>query len=74
VQFYEGQLTDNKYIGTATTPIKTTNGVAKVVYVSRPGALEAEFQSRKLNIIAKVKTDLGNEYITQTSLDLSDNY
>jgi hypothetical protein len=71
VQFYEGALTDGKYIGSTTTAIKTSGGVGTIVYVSAPTKLESEFQSKKLNVIAKVRTELGNEYITQATLDLA---
>jgi hypothetical protein len=67
VQFYEGSLVDNKYIGVHAAGIKTSKGVGKIVYILDPG----EFVMKKLNVIAKVKTDLGNYYITQKSFNLA---
>lgn len=67
VEYYKGQLTDGKYIGSSAKEIYVSNGVGKLIYVIPPGAFEME----QLNIIAKVKTDLGNYYITQKNYNLA---
>jgi hypothetical protein len=45
----------------------TEKGVGKLYYMLPPGG----FVMEKLNIIAKVKTDLNNYYITQLSYNLA---
>jgi hypothetical protein len=67
VEYYKGQLTDGKYIGSSAKEIYVSNGVGKLFYVIPPGAFEME----QMNIIAKVKTDLGNYYITQAKYNLA---
>jgi hypothetical protein len=67
VEFYHGELTDGKYIGKSAREIYMSNGVGKLIYVVPPGG----FEMAKLNIIAKVKTDLNNYYITTTRYNLA---
>lgn len=67
VEFYKGELTDGKYIGDAAKEITTSDGVGKIYYVIPPGGFEME----TLSIIAKVKTDLNNYYITKTKYNLA---
>ncbi len=67
VEFYKGELTDGKYIGSSAKEIYMSNGVGKIIYVVPPGGFEME----KLNIIAKIKTDLNNYYITKTTYNLA---
>jgi hypothetical protein len=67
VEFFKGQLTDGKYIGSSAKEIYVTKGVGKLFYVVPPGGFEME----RMNVIAKVTTDLGNYYITQTSYNLA---
>jgi antitoxin component YwqK of YwqJK toxin-antitoxin module len=60
VVFYKGNLTDEKFIGKEAELLYTKNGVGKVFYfVGQRG-----FVMEKINVIAKVKTDLNNYYIT----------
>lgn len=67
VQFYEGRLSEGKYIGNDVRTIHTVDGIGKIYYSLPPGAYVME----SLNIIAEVKTDLGNDYITQRSYNLA---
>jgi hypothetical protein len=67
VEYYRGTLTDGKYIGSSAKEIYVSKGVGKLFYVVPPGGFEME----EMNIIAKVKTDLGNYYITQTRYNLA---
>lgn len=67
VEYFKGQLTDGKYIGSQAKEIYVSNGVGKLFYVVPPGGFEME----RMNIIAKVKTDLGNYYITQVTHNLA---
>lgn len=67
VEFFQGELTDGKYIGDKAERISTDEGIGSIYYTLPPGA----FVMEKLNIIAKVKTDLNNYYITQTSYNLA---
>ncbi|HEY0651997.1 MAG TPA: hypothetical protein VGD65_02675 [Chryseosolibacter sp.] len=67
VEYFQGQLTDSKYIGRDAKEIYVSNGVGKLFYVIPPGG----FEMAQLNIIAKVKTDLGNYYITQVKYNLA---
>ncbi len=67
VDFYEGQLTDAKYIGNQVRTVHTAEGVGRIYYSLPPGA----FVMEQLNLIAKVKTDLGNYYITQRAYNLA---
>jgi antitoxin component YwqK of YwqJK toxin-antitoxin module len=67
VEFYTGKLTDGKYIDEDAYPITTENGIGSLSYFLPRGA----FIMEKLNIIAKVKTDLGNYYITQIPYNLA---
>lgn len=62
VEFYQGQLTDGKYIGNQATKIYTErDGTARIDYLVGRGMMVME----RINIIAKVKTDLDNFYILQ---------
>lgn len=70
VQFYKGELTQGKFIGASAEPIPTYNGVGELSYFLPPGG----FIMERVNIIAKIKTDLGNYYITQTSIPLAVEY
>jgi hypothetical protein len=67
VEFYRGNLTDGRYIGEDARRIQTVKGIGYVYYTLPPGA----FVMEKINIIAKVKTDLNNYYITQLSYNLA---
>jgi hypothetical protein len=67
VEFYEGSLTDG-YIGKDCELVyETSPSKGKIDYSLGPG----EFLMKKLNIIAKIKTDLGNYYITQKTYNLA---
>ena len=62
VEYYKGELTDGKYIGDKAEKLYTErDGTAVIVYNLSPG----QFVMEKLNIIAKIKTDLGNYLITE---------
>jgi hypothetical protein len=68
VDFYEGVLSEGKYIGSHCEEvymISSTKG--RLDYNIGPG----DFLMKKLNIVAKVKTDLGNYYIAQRAYNLA---
>jgi hypothetical protein len=67
VEFYKGKLTDGKYIGEDVKVIHTRDGVGSLHYSLPPGV----FVMEKLDILAKVKTDLNNFFITQVSFNLA---
>jgi len=67
VQFYLDDLDQGKYLKKNMYEIPTKNGVATRVYDVPPGYVK--FQ--KINIIARVKTDFGNTYITQRPYNLA---
>ena len=67
VEFYRGYLTGEKYIGRNVELLHTKNGVGKVFYF----VYERGFVMENINIIAKVKTDLNNYYITQRPYNVS---
>jgi MORN repeat variant len=67
VEFYKGELTDGKYIGTSAKEMYVSNGVGKLFYVLPPGGYAME----TLSVLAKVKTDLNNYYITKTTYNLA---
>ena len=67
VEFYQGELTSNGFIGNSTRVIHTVNGVGRLYYVLPPGA----FVMEKINILAKIKTDLRNYYIAQRQYNLA---
>ena len=67
VQFYIDDLDAGKYLKKHMYEIPAENGVAKKVYEVPRGYVK--FQ--KINIIASVKTGLGNTYITQRSYNLA---
>ncbi|HYC85285.1 MAG TPA: hypothetical protein VEB86_08690 [Chryseosolibacter sp.] len=62
VEFFKGELTDGRYIGKQAEKLFVDRqGRASIVYNLAPG----DFVMEKINIIAKIRTDLGNSYITQ---------
>lgn len=64
VEFYTGQLTDQKYIGMNASRVWSLSGnknEAEIVFTLPPGSLVME----KLNIIVRYKTVHGNYYITE---------
>jgi antitoxin component YwqK of YwqJK toxin-antitoxin module len=67
VQFYLDELDLGKYLKKYMYEIPTNNGVATRIYDVPPGYVK--FQ--KINIIARVKTDLRNTYITQRPYNLA---
>lgn len=67
VQFYLDELDQGKYLKKYMYEIPTNNGVATRVYDVPPGYVK--FQ--KINIIARVKTDFGNTYVTQRPYNLA---
>ncbi len=67
VQFFLDDLDQGKYLKKYMYGIPVQNGVATRVYDVPPGYVK--FQ--KINIIAKLKTDLGNIYITQRPYNLA---
>jgi hypothetical protein len=68
VEFYRGELTDGKYIGAKASRLYLeNNGTSFIEYYVHPG----QFVMEKVNIIAKVKTDLGNYFITQKSINVA---
>ncbi len=67
VQFYLDELDAGKYLKKYMYEIPTEKGVATKVYEVPRGYVK--FQ--KINIIASVKTGLGNTYITQRSYNLA---
>lgn len=67
VEFYHGKLVDGKYIHPNADPIHTQNGVAKLYYYLPPGA----FAMEKVEVVAKIKTDLGNYVLAEASHNLA---
>ncbi len=69
VEYYVGELTDGKYIGSKASKIWTTDryGKADITFQLLPG----QFIMEKVNIIAKIKTTLGNYYIAQKSTNVA---
>jgi hypothetical protein len=67
VEFYKGELTDKQYIGASAKEIDTNAGVGKLFYVLPPGG----FVMERITVIAKVKTELNNYYITQVNYNLA---
>jgi antitoxin component YwqK of YwqJK toxin-antitoxin module len=67
VQFYLDDLDQRKYLKKYMYEIPVQDGVATRLYDVPPGYVK--FQ--KINIIAKVKTDLGNIYVTQRTYNLA---
>jgi hypothetical protein len=62
VEFYKGKLTEGKFISNEAESIAVeTPGISKLDYLISSEA----FATDTVNIIAKVKTDLGNYYIAQ---------
>jgi hypothetical protein len=67
VVFYRGNLTNRNYIGKNAEILHSRDGVGKVFYfVGQRG-----FVMEKIDVIAKVKTDLNNYYITTRSYNVS---
>jgi hypothetical protein len=68
VVFYQGNLSDNCLMDglerVYETPVK---GVSEIIYYLMPG----QFLMEQINIIAKVKTPLGNEYVTQRKYNVA---
>lgn len=61
-EFFEGSLTDGLYIGRSATAIMKEDAYnGRIEYEIAPG----QFLMKKLNIITRFKTDLGNTYIGQ---------
>jgi len=67
VQFYLDELDQGKYLKKHMYEIPAKNGVATRVYEVPPGYVK--FQ--KINIIARIKTDFGNTYVTQKPYNLA---
>ena len=68
VEFYTGTLEDNKFFGLNAGKIyKQNKGKAEIVFDVRPGM----FIMKEVNVIAKVKTTMGNTYITQKKYNLA---
>lgn len=66
VEFFQGQLTGDKYIGQGAYPLPVSRGAGYIYYFVPAGSVEKQ----TTNVIAKIKTDLGNYHITQLSLDV----
>jgi hypothetical protein len=68
VEYYEGTLTDGKYIGDNAGKVwKVKNGVGKLEFKLSSGM----FIMEEMHFIAKVKTFQGNYYITETTYHLA---
>jgi len=68
VEFFEGTLTQGKYVSADAEKIYMENSsTARIDYPLGPG----EFLMKTINVIAKVKTELGNTYITQKKYNLA---
>jgi hypothetical protein len=68
VNFFVCELTDALYIGEDCVPVKTdVDGVGLIDYTGSQsiGDSEIQYQLADINIVAKVKTDLGNHFICQ---------
>jgi hypothetical protein len=67
VEFYKGTIKRDGCLSSANAPMYTSKGVARLFYFLPPGG----FLMENINVIAKVKTDLGNYYFTQVSYNLA---
>jgi len=67
VEYFLGELEDDKYINDYTERLAVNNGVGKIEYPAPRGT----FLMKQVNIIAKIKTSQGNYYITQRAYNLS---
>lgn len=67
VEYFLGELSDEKYIEDYTERVPVKNGVGQIEYPAPPGT----FLMRQINVIAKVKTSQGNYHITQRTYNLS---
>jgi antitoxin component YwqK of YwqJK toxin-antitoxin module len=67
-EFFRGELTDGKYIGSGVENIyMESDGTARIDYHVGLGMMVME----KINIIAKVKSDLKNYYIVQKQFNMA---
>jgi hypothetical protein len=60
-------LRAGKYLSDGAQPIHTYEGVGKLFYMLPPGA----FAMEKVDVIAKIKTELGNFYLKELSYNLA---
>jgi antitoxin component YwqK of YwqJK toxin-antitoxin module len=67
VNFYIDELDEGKYLKKYMFEIPTKRGVATKVYEVPPGFVKIQ----KLNIVAKMKTEMGYPYITQRVYNLA---
>lgn len=67
VEFYHGRLADGKYIDPGSQPIHTHEGIGKLYFYLAPGAIAME----KVDVIAKIKTDLGNYVLAQATYNVN---
>lgn len=69
VEYFTGKLSKENYIGMEASKVWTTDkyGKADITYNVAPGT----FIMDKINVIAKIKTPLGNYYITQRSFNVA---
>ena len=70
VQFYRGKLSSQKYIGDDVLPLHVVNGVGHIYYFLGRGG----FAMETVDVIAKIKTDLGNWYIATLSFNVAIEY
>lgn len=69
VEFFTGELSAQKSVGVKTSKVWSTDryGTAEIVYPLLPG----QFIMEKVNVIAKIKTALGNYYITEKRFNIA---
>lgn len=67
VEFYKGTIGKEDCLSSSNDPMYTSNGVAKLYYFLPTGG----FVMEKVDVVAKVKTDLGNYYFTKLSYNLA---
>ncbi len=61
VEFFTGELTGGKYWNDELTPVPTENGTGRIDFIISRG----KFRMETINIVARVRTSLGNPRILQ---------
>lgn len=69
VEYYTGELTNGNCIGEKAVKIWNTDryGLAEIPFQVLPG----QFLMQKVNVIAKVKTTLGNYLVIEKSMNVA---
>jgi hypothetical protein len=67
VEYFRGNLVDGKYVDENSESIISVQGIGQINYFLPPGA----FVMEKINLIAKIKTDLGNYYYAEKTYNVA---